>query len=67
MKRYIMICTAFLVGLVGAQAENISVPSVVMNQGETKIVAISLSNSRTNLVSFQMDLYLPNGITLNKL
>ena len=37
-----------------------------MNPGETKSVTISLTNSKTNLVSFQMDLYLPDGITINK-
>lgn len=61
-----MICAAILVGIVCAQAESISVEDVAMDKGETKTVAISLTNSHTDLVSFQMDLYLPDGIILNK-
>ena len=66
MKRYIMICAAVLLGFVSAQAEDISVEDVVMDKGETKTVSINLTNSHTDLVSFQMDLYLPDGITVNK-
>ena len=66
MKRYIMICAAALLSIICAQAESISVEDVVMDKGETKTVDISLTNSHTDLVSFQMDLYLPDGITLNK-
>ncbi len=66
MKRYIITCIAALMGMLCAQAESISIEDVVMNPGETKSIAISLTNSNTNLVSFQMDLYLPDGITINK-
>ena len=61
-----MICAAVLLGFVSAQAEDISVEDVVMDKGETKTVSINLTNSHTDLVSFQMDLYLPDGITVNK-
>ena len=66
MKRYIMLCAAVPLGFVSAQAESISVEDVVIDKGGTVNVAISLTNSHTDLVSFQMDLYLPDGITLNK-
>ena len=66
MKRYIITCMAALMGVLCLHAESISVEDVVMNQGETATVAISLTNSHTDLVSFQMDLYLPEGITINK-
>ena len=66
MKRYIMICATVLLGFFSAQAEDISIEDVVINKGETKTFTISLTNSHTDLVSFQMDLYLPDGITLNK-
>ena len=66
MKRYIITCIAALMGVLCAQAESISIGDVVMDPGETKSITISLTNSKTNLVSFQMDLYLPDGITINK-
>ena len=66
MKKYIITCMAALMGVLGSQAESISVGEAVMNQGETTTVAINLTNSHTDLVSFQMDLYLPDGITINK-
>ena len=66
MKRYIITCMAALMGVLYSQAESISVGDVFMNQGETTTVAISLTNSHTDLVSFQMDLYLPDGITINR-
>ncbi len=53
-------------GMLSAYAQTVSVSDVTMNPGETKVVSINLSNSQTNIVSFQMDLTLPDGITINK-
>ena len=49
-----------------AYADNITVADVSMSPGETQSVSINLTNTETNLVSFQMDLTLPEGITVNK-
>ncbi|MBR6948250.1 MAG: hypothetical protein IKH53_09890, partial [Muribaculaceae bacterium] len=66
MKRYILMCVASLMGVFFAQADNISVQDVSMTVGQSGTISISLTNSTTNYVSFQMDLYLPDGFTLNK-
>ena len=44
----------------------ISVEGITLYPGETKTVNISLTNTETNLVGFQMDLTLPEGISINK-
>ena len=61
-----MICATLLTGLVLAHAESISLEDVLLKPGETVSVGIKLTNSRTDLVSFQMDVYLPEGISVNK-
>lgn len=66
MKRYIFSIIALLFGLSHSVADNISVPDMNLVPGETATVGISLENTATNLVSFQMDLTLPEGITINK-
>ena len=53
-------------GMLNAFAQTVSVDDVTIKAGETKVVSINLSNSQSNIVSFQMDLTLPEGITLNK-
>ena len=66
MKKIITIaCMAWLF-LAGAWADNISAEDFQMQTGATKTVSISLTNTETNLVSFQMDLTLPEGISINK-
>ena len=66
MKKIIAIaCMAWLF-LAGAWADNISAEDVQMQTGATKTVSISLTNTETNLVGFQMDLTLPEGISINK-
>ena len=45
---------------------NISVEDISLQAGETKTVSICLTNTETNLVGFQMDLTLPEGISINK-
>ena len=66
MKKYIITCIATILGVYFAQADNINVQDVTMDAGQSGTISISLTNSTTNYVSFQMDLYLPNGFTLNK-
>ena len=66
MKKYILSVLVCLLGLSHLQADNISVPDVTIEPGQSATVAISLNNTEANLVSFQMDLTLPEGISINK-
>ena len=66
MKKYILTCMTALMGVLFAHADDISVQDVAMDAGQSGTIDISLTNSATNYVSFQMDLYLPDGFTLNK-
>lgn len=66
MKKNILSIAAFLFSMLSAYADNISVPDMNIIPGETATVGISLVNTATKLVSFQMDLTLPEGITINK-
>ena len=66
MKKYILTCIATLLGVFFAQADNINVQDVTMDVGQSGTIDICLTNTATNYVSFQMDLYLPEGFTLNK-
>ncbi len=66
MKRYISILIAALCGILASYAESISVNDVYIEPGQTATVSINLTNTSTNLVSFQMDLALPEGISINK-
>ena len=54
------------IALAGAWADNINAGDITLQAGETKTVNISLTNTESNLVSFQMDLTLPEGISINK-
>ena len=54
------------IALAGAWADNISAEDITLQKGETKTVNISLTNTESNLVSFQIDLTLPEGISINK-
>ena len=66
MKKYILSIMAMALCLLSANAQTVSVSNVTLAAGETKVVSINLSNWQSNIVSFQMDLTLPEGITLNK-
>ena len=66
MKKYIITCIATILGVFFAQADNINVQNVTMDVGQSGTIDICLTNTATNYVSFQMDLYLPDGFTLNK-
>ena len=66
MKRHILTLIALALALTRVQADGISVTNVTMGPGQTATATISLDNTATNLVSFQMDLTLPEGVTINK-
>lgn len=66
MKRIFLLLYITMAYVSGLYASSISVGNVEMKPGETKTVNVSLSNTETNLVGFQMDLTLPDGITINK-
>ena len=66
MKKSILLFIAIGGSLLSSLADNISVADVTVTSGETANVCICLDNAETDLVSFQMDLTLPEGVTLNK-
>ena len=66
MKKIIAIACMAWIALAGAWADNISAGDITLPAGETKTVNISLTNTESNLVSFQIDLTLPEGISINK-
>jgi len=66
MKKYLLSLATLALGIMGAYAQTISVADATIKAGETKVVSINLENTQTNIVSFQMDLTLPDGVTLNK-
>lgn len=65
-KGLIFMCLALLMGVLITHAESISVTNLTIEPGQTGNVSISLNNTATNLVSFQMDLTLPEGVAINK-
>ena len=66
MKRLLFLAPIVLCGILTAFAEQIKVPDIALVQGGSATVEILLSNERTNLVAFQMDLTLPEGIGIDK-
>jgi hypothetical protein len=66
MKKYILFIIVMALSLMSAYAQTVSVDDVTIKAGETKVVSINLNSTQTNIVSFQMDVMLPDGITINK-
>ena len=66
MKKLNFIITAMMLSLTSANAQTISIGDITMRSGETKVVSINLENTQSNIVAFQMDLTLPDGVTINK-
>ncbi len=66
MKKTILSIVAALCGILTASAEQLSVASPVLASSGTATVEIALSNEHTDLVAFQMDLTLPEGISIDK-
>lgn len=66
MKRQLSIVAIILCGILSVSAEEISVNGPVLVSGGSATMEIVLSNERTDLVAFQMDLLLPEGVSIDK-
>ena len=66
MRKAFLSVIGTLFGVLGVLADNISVADVTIESGHKARVSICLDNTETDLVTFQMDLTLPKGITVNK-
>ena len=65
MKSLRMMLLAAVLALTGTtQADNLAVGSVTMVPGQTKEVAISLENPKQAYTAFQLELVLPEGVTM---
>ena len=65
MKKALFITIAFL-SVCLASAEQITTPKLVLACDGYATLDISLSNTRTDLVAFQMDMQLPEGVSIDK-
>jgi len=65
MKRLLSIFAA-LCGVPVASAEQLSVEAPILVTGSSATIEVALSNERADLVAFQMDLTLPEGIGIDK-
>lgn len=67
MKKYIIICIAVIMKALSVKADNLVVADqkMVKNQSTTCVISLKYTNAKS-YVSFQMDLTLPEGITINK-
>jgi hypothetical protein len=66
MKIKIALVSLAWLCIAGAHADVISVQDISMNAGETKTVEIIITKPNYEYVGFQMDLILPDGISINK-
>lgn len=66
MKRIVSIIMAALSGAITAFAEQVTVADVALRPGNSTVVEIALDNEHADLVAFQMDLTLPEGIGIDK-
>jgi hypothetical protein len=66
MKKIIAILFAALCSVFASYAESISVEDIAIKPGETATADIVLNNTRTDIVAFQMDIVLPEDISINK-
>ena len=66
MKRIYSVAIAVLFGILSSFAEQIKVQDIAIVAGNSTTVEIGLDNVNTNLVAFQMDLTLPEGIGIEK-
>ena len=65
-KRLLTIVSIALCSILTAVAEQIQVPDITLTQGGSATMEISLGNEHADFVAFQMDLTLPEGITIDK-
>ena len=66
MKRLYSVVIAVLFGILASFAEQIKVQDIALVAGNSTTLEIGLENANTNLVAFQMDLTLPEGIGIDK-
>lgn len=64
MKKLLIALTAFLLTAITASADEVVVKDFTIKQGGTAVVEIELNNPDETYTAFQMDLLLPEGITL---
>ena len=64
--RLLSLLSVAFCGVVTAFAEQLQVPDITLAQGGSAKVEISLGNEHSDLVAFQMDLTLPEGLSLDK-
>ena len=66
MRKAFLSVIGTLLGVLGVFADNISIADVNIERGNIFKVDVNLNNTENNLVSFQMDLTLPTGVTVVK-
>ena len=66
MKRLLSIVPIVLCSILPSVAEQITVLDIALAQGGSATVEILLNNECSDLVAFQMDLTLPDGINIEK-
>ena len=66
MRKAFLSVIGTLLGVLGVFADNISIADISIESGKKCMVEINLNNTENNLVSFQMDLSLPTGVTVVK-
>lgn len=66
IARILFLVSIALCSALTSFAEQINVNDVTLVQGGSVMVEISLNNDQDNLVAFQMDLMLPEGICIDK-
>ena len=67
MKRLFSIILMTMLGfMTKVWADNISIESGKIAPNSTKIVSVVLNNTATNYIGFQMDFYLPKGLSIDK-
>ena len=64
MKKLLIALTAFLLTAATASADEVVVKDFTIKQGGTAVVEIELNNPNETYTAFQMDMLLPEGITL---
>ena len=68
MKKYLLLSLMTLTCILalGASDPGVHGSNVTVNAGQTATVPIDLNNLNYSFVSFQMDLTIPDGVTINK-
>lgn len=64
--RLLSLLSVAFCGVFTAFAEQLQVPDITLAQGGSAKLEISLGNEHSDLVAFQMDLTLPEGLSLDK-